>query len=216
MTELTTDAGAAGSERSPISVIAVKDEAHLSVSEAARSLAQARKPKEQQQQAAEQRTDGAAQTAGQESTAPADDATSPETPGDPWRDRECRSGSAENDQALPPIEPPRSWTKEDKALFTGLPRETQEQIAERERSRESDFLRRQNEAADKLKGLTARSRRWTRQGSNTKPRCRSFSPCFRHSRPASSPTSRRWRTSSAWPARLAPLRPLGRAAEEDR
>ena len=57
---------------------------------------------------------------------------------------------------LPPIEPPRSWTKEDKELFTSLPRETQERIAERERSRESDFLRRQNEAADKLKGLTAK------------------------------------------------------------
>ena len=56
----------------------------------------------------------------------------------------------------PPIEPPRSWTKEDKELFTSLPRETQERIAERERSRESDFLRRQNDAADKLKGLTAK------------------------------------------------------------
>jgi hypothetical protein len=156
MTELTSDAGAAGSERSPISVIAVKDEAHLSVSEAARSLAQARKPKEQQQQAAEQRTDGAAQTAGQESTAPAGDATSQDSPEIRGETENADPGAQENDQALPPIEPPRSWTKEDKALFTGLPRETQERIAERERSRESDFLRRQNEAADMLKGLTAK------------------------------------------------------------
>lgn len=57
---------------------------------------------------------------------------------------------------VPPIAPPRSWTKEDKELFKGLPRETQERLAERERSRESDFLRRQNEAAEKLKGLSAR------------------------------------------------------------
>ena len=57
---------------------------------------------------------------------------------------------------LSPIEPPRSWTKEDKELFTGLPRATQERLAERERSREGDFLRRQNEAAEKLKGLTAK------------------------------------------------------------
>jgi hypothetical protein len=56
----------------------------------------------------------------------------------------------------PSIEPPRSWTKEDKELWKGLPRETQARLAERERSRESDFLRRQNEAADKLKGMTAR------------------------------------------------------------
>src|SRR6516162_4271739 len=57
---------------------------------------------------------------------------------------------------LSPIEPPRSWTKEDKELFTGLPRATQERLAERERSREGGFLRRQNEAAEKLKGLAAK------------------------------------------------------------
>ena|SRR6516225_6438696 len=34
---------------------------------------------------------------------------------------------------LSPIEPPRSWTKEDKELFTGLPRATQERLAERTR-----------------------------------------------------------------------------------
>lgn len=55
-----------------------------------------------------------------------------------------------------PIEPPRSWSKEDKELFKGLPRETQERLADRERSRESDFLRRQNDAAEKLKGLTSK------------------------------------------------------------
>ena len=55
----------------------------------------------------------------------------------------------------PPIEPPRSWTKEDKELFTSLPRATQERIAERERSREGDFNRRQQEAAEKSKALEA-------------------------------------------------------------
>jgi hypothetical protein len=171
MPGLTTDAGAAGSERSPISVIAVKGDAHLSVSEAARSLAQARKPNEQQQQAAEPRTEGAAQTAGEESTAHprpapgsdrgseagtgAGDATSRETE-TRGETENADPGAQEDNQTLPPIEPPRSWTKEDKELFTSLPRETQERIAERERSRESDFLRRQNEAADKLKGLTAK------------------------------------------------------------
>src|SRR5207302_740761 len=51
---------------------------------------------------------------------------------------------------------PRSWTKEDKEVFTSLPRQTQERLVDRERSRETDFLRRQNEAAEKLKGLTAK------------------------------------------------------------
>jgi hypothetical protein len=61
----------------------------------------------------------------------------------------------DREAALPSIEPPRSWTKEDKDLFRGLPRDTQQRLAERERSREGDFLRRQNEAAEKLKGLSA-------------------------------------------------------------
>lgn len=59
-------------------------------------------------------------------------------------------------ETLPPIEPPRSWTTEDKAIFEGLPRETQERLADRERSRENDFRRSQNEAAEKLKGLTTK------------------------------------------------------------
>ena len=50
----------------------------------------------------------------------------------------------------------RSWTKEDKELFRGLPRATQERLVERERSRESDFLKRQNAASEQLKGLTAK------------------------------------------------------------
>jgi hypothetical protein len=57
---------------------------------------------------------------------------------------------------LPPIEPPRSWSKEDKELFNSLPRETQERVSDRERSRESDFLRRQNEATEKTKALEAK------------------------------------------------------------
>jgi hypothetical protein len=67
-----------------------------------------------------------------------------------------RTERADREAELPPIEPPRSWTKEDKELFTSLPRARQERIAERERSREGDFLRRQNEAAEKLKGLAAK------------------------------------------------------------
>jgi len=67
-----------------------------------------------------------------------------------------RTEGADRQAEPAPIEPPRSWTKEDKELFASLPRATQERLAERERSREGDFLRRQNEAAEKLKGLTAK------------------------------------------------------------
>ena len=56
----------------------------------------------------------------------------------------------------PPIEPPRSWTKEARERFAALPRDTQEYLAAREEERDRDFSRRQTEAADKLKGLTAK------------------------------------------------------------
>jgi len=87
-------------------------------------------------------------TADQESSAQADDTAPDKGPGE--------TQAADPAQQAPSIEPPRSWTKEDKELFKGLPRATQERLAERERSRESDFLRRQNEAAEKTKGLTAK------------------------------------------------------------
>lgn len=56
----------------------------------------------------------------------------------------------------PPIEPPRSWTKEEKEEFATYPREAQEKIARREQERETALRRSQNEAAEKLKGLTAK------------------------------------------------------------
>jgi len=58
-------------------------------------------------------------------------------------------------ETLPPVEPPRSWSKEDKELFKALPRETQERLAERERSRDTDFSRRQQEATERTKALAA-------------------------------------------------------------
>jgi hypothetical protein len=46
------------------------------------------------------------------------------------------------------IEPPRSWTKDEKELFTGLPVEIQAVITRREHDRERIMRRAQNEAAD--------------------------------------------------------------------
>jgi hypothetical protein len=57
---------------------------------------------------------------------------------------------------LPPIEPPRSWTKDEKDRFKSYPRELQAYLSEREQERDRDIRQRQNEAAEKLKGLTAK------------------------------------------------------------
>jgi hypothetical protein len=103
---------------------------------------------EPQKQPAQRAPDGKFAAALQESPAQAGDAG----PDDP-----VPSEAVQDDPAdLPPIDPPRSWSKEDKELFNALPRETQERVSERERSRESDFLRRQNEATEKTKALEAK------------------------------------------------------------
>ncbi len=59
-------------------------------------------------------------------------------------------------EETPPIEPPRSWKAEEKERFRALPRETQEYLAERESERDRLLNRSQSEAAEKLKGLTAK------------------------------------------------------------
>jgi hypothetical protein len=56
-------------------------------------------------------------------------------------------------EALPPIDPPRSWTQAEKERFQSLPRETQEYLHTREQEREREFRRSQNEIADQRKAI---------------------------------------------------------------
>lgn len=55
----------------------------------------------------------------------------------------------------PSIEPPRSWSKDHKDAFKALPAHLQQMVAESERAREADFLRRTNEVAEKAKATEA-------------------------------------------------------------
>jgi hypothetical protein len=57
--------------------------------------------------------------------------------------------------AEPSIEPPRSWTKEEKQLFSTFPREAQQKIADTEQAREKAFLSRQEEQANARKAAEA-------------------------------------------------------------
>lgn len=52
---------------------------------------------------------------------------------------------------MAPIEPPRSWAKEEKLLFTALPPEIQYVVHKRERSREKELRNRQNALAEEMK-----------------------------------------------------------------
>jgi hypothetical protein len=149
--------------------------------EAARSLASWRhnraKPKDQQQDGAQRHgasqmrvnalTEATPAAAAAAASDPAQESTAhPSSPEDGLR--RTNAGDAGEPQAppgeiesadpaanLPSIEPPRSWTKEDKELFASLPRETQERLAERERSRDSDFSRRQTKATEEAQALAA-------------------------------------------------------------
>jgi hypothetical protein len=58
-------------------------------------------------------------------------------------------------ETLPPIEPPRSWTKDEQERFKTFPRELQAYLSEREQERDRDLRRRQNEAAEARKAIEA-------------------------------------------------------------
>jgi hypothetical protein len=149
MTDVSIDTGAAADTVAPhaLEMMAPADTpAYLSTHDAAAVLRKLRQPKNDQ---TTERASDAASADTTESTAETAGESAAETPPAQTTDTDRQAEPA-------PIEPPRSWTKEDKELFASLPRATQERLAERERSRESDFLRRQNEAAEKLKGLTAK------------------------------------------------------------
>jgi hypothetical protein len=151
MTEATTSAAPAASERTDISVIQAPADAPeaMSVTQAARMLSALSRQKEEAPAAPE----GAARETTQESEVKAEDVAPPETeaPGETQTEE-----SAEPAEELPPIEPPRSWSKDEKERFQSLPRETQAYLAERETERDREIRRAQNEAAEKLKGLTAK------------------------------------------------------------
>lgn len=149
MTEGTETGQTAGSE--PISQVNAPSDApeRMGVSEAARMLASLRKPKQQESAAP---AEAAAEPA-TGSEAQAEDAGPPET--EPTGEHQTEQ-SAEPADELPPIEPPRSWKAEEKERFKSLPRETQAYLAERETERDRAIRQSQNEAAEKLKGLTAK------------------------------------------------------------
>jgi hypothetical protein len=131
-----------------VTVVPVSDTTPLTPREAANALldwrrksaAQAEAPKEVPKEAAEPEPT----TPDGEDAAPAEEATGDE-----------ETETTEPEEELPPIEPPRSWTKEQKAQFSELPREAQEVISAREQDRETALRRGQNELAEQRKQAEA-------------------------------------------------------------
>jgi hypothetical protein len=132
----------AGSE--PIAVIEAPADTgiDLSVSEAGRALAAARhKPKEPAAESAETAT-ADPELSGEDNAAPQNEATGETKEADP--------------AAKPPLELPRSWTKDRAEHWAKLDPGTQEFLLEQDRKASAEVRRVQNEAAEKLKGLTAK------------------------------------------------------------
>jgi len=156
MTDQTTAAPAGGSDGDvpsmPVSTPATPDTTPISASEAARQLAAWRYKRANPDEGAAPAAGANEGAAGaQTDTAAQADAAPPVQQEAPGETTDTGEPAAE----LPPIDPPRSWTAEDKEIFRALPRETQENLAARDRARETEFRRGQNEAAEQRKAIDA-------------------------------------------------------------
>jgi hypothetical protein len=67
------------------------------------------------------------------------------------------------DQIIAPVDPPRSWTKDEKLEFASLPRKTQATVARREREREAGLRRSQNALAEELKKIQTQTQTSTKE-----------------------------------------------------
>jgi hypothetical protein len=159
--DLINEAAAGGSEATSIAIApAPAGEKPIGTREAARGLAGWR------QQRAKQGTAATDEPKPVEATgeAPTNVESGPAAPesADIAADQEATdtqqsstATDAEAEVKPPAIEPPKSWSKADQELFANLPREAQQRIVARERSRDAELARHQQQAAEQRNMLDA-------------------------------------------------------------
>lgn len=152
----TNDAAVSGSEPAPIAAPVLEHKAGgdgpLTARDAARSIIDWRRKGAGQEQA--------------ESAEPATPAPeSTEVDAAPLQEAHGETEVEADPAEQPPIEPPKSWTKEARERFASLPRETQEYLAQRETERDRELRRSQNEAAEHRKGIETERQRLTQLAS---------------------------------------------------
>ena len=209
--------GAAGAgEQSDIAAITAPGNApaEMSTTQAARMLATLRnKSKETQAEAAPAPREGekAAPAAQESEAAPAaEDAASPDS-GTTGETQE-----ADPVQGEPPLELPRSWSRERSDAWAKLDRDTQQYLLDHDRDASATVRKAQNEAAEKLKGLTAREQ----AAEQARQQYEAALPqLLQTAATATGGRVRRYQNLGGCRAlgarRLAPLRSVGRAAEEN-
>lgn len=107
----------------------------------------------QDQDEAQATAEEAERAAPDESSDEEDAAPSEETQEAPGEDEEGETVQASEEDDGPAIDPPRSWTKEEKEAFRALPHAHQQSIAERERARDVEIRRGQDEVANERKAI---------------------------------------------------------------
>ena len=158
MSDIDTAAPAGGGDENipslPVSTPAETDNRPVDLSEAARQLAAWRHKRANPDEGAAPDAGASEPAAGaQTDTAPKADDAAPQTTEAPGEATETPVDPAAEE--LSPIDPPRSWTADDKEIFKTLPRETQQKLADRDRARETEFRRGQNEAAELRRQMDA-------------------------------------------------------------
>lgn len=133
-------------DQSPITVIPASSNEPMSARDAANAVVDFRNKRDAKENEQPEAPAEAAAPA-EESPAQADDGNPEEAP--------AETPETTEPEAIPPIEPPRSWTKEEKEEFKTYPREAQEKIARREQDREAALRRGQNETAEQRKAIDA-------------------------------------------------------------
>jgi hypothetical protein len=115
----------------------------ITTNQAAKALAELRWQRHKESSAESAKVATAEQElSGEDNAAPAEQAHGEDQSADPV--------------AEPPIERPKSWTESEEAEWRATPRALQQKIAARELERDTALRRTQNDAAERLKGLTAK------------------------------------------------------------
>ena len=146
MTDATSAPGSDSAAASVEATPAATAPESFSAEDAANYLTELRKPKQQAESAENPAT---------AATNSADEAGKPEPAEEqPIGDEDPEAADPEAEE-LPPIEPPRSWTKDEQERFKSYPRELQAYLSEREQQRDRELRRSQNEAAEHRKAIEA-------------------------------------------------------------
>jgi hypothetical protein len=144
---LDTDS-TSGSEAPAVVTLDSGTAGKLSITDAVRSIGSWREKQGQD--------DGAAP---KEPATPAKESTSEVDAAPPQEATSETEGEIDPAESLPPLELPRSWTKEQAAHWNALPRETQEYLTERASKDSAEVRRVQNEAAEARKAIEAERQR---------------------------------------------------------